>query len=66
MFIVFMLLLTKKINSAQIVESLKLYNALPYSIVVSATASDSAPLQFLAPYSGCAIGEFLEIAAFML
>lgn len=31
-----------------------------YSIVVSATASDAAPLQFLAPYSGCAMGEFFR------
>ena len=32
----------------------------PYSIVVSATASDAAPLQYLAPYSGCAMGEFFR------
>ena len=31
-----------------------------YSIVVSATASDAAPLQYLAPYSGCAMGEFFR------
>ena len=31
-----------------------------YSIVVSATASDAAPLQFLAPYSGCAMGEYFR------
>ena len=33
---------------------------LSYSIVVSATASDAAPLQYLAPYSGCAMGEFFR------
>ena len=33
---------------------------LPRSIVVSATASDAAPLQYLAPYSGCAMGEFFR------
>jgi len=31
-----------------------------YTIVVSATASDAAPLQYLAPYSGCAMGEFFR------
>ena len=35
-------------------------NALRYTIVVAATASEAAPLQFLAPYSGCAIGEFFR------
>lgn len=46
---------------AQIVNTLKEYGAMDYTIVVSATASDSAPLQFLAPYAGCAMGEeFME------
>ena len=35
-------------------------DAMKYSIVVSATASDAAPLQYLAPYSGCAMGEFFR------
>ena len=35
-------------------------DAMKYSIVVSATASDAAPLQFLAPYSGCAMGEYFR------
>ena len=35
-------------------------DAMKYSIVVAATASDAAPLQFLAPYSGCAIGEYFR------
>ena len=35
-------------------------DALKYSIVVAATASDPAPLQFLAPYTGCAMGEFFR------
>jgi F-type H+-transporting ATPase subunit alpha len=34
--------------------------AMAYTIVVAATASDPAPLQFLAPYSGCAIGEYFR------
>ena len=35
-------------------------DAMKYTIVVSATASDAAPLQYLAPYSGCAMGEFFR------
>ena len=35
-------------------------DAMKYSVVVSATASDAAPLQYLAPYSGCAMGEFFR------
>lgn len=42
---------------AQIVEKLKLHKAMSYTCVVSASASDAAPLQFIAPYAGCAIGE---------
>lgn len=41
-------------------KTLKDHNALRYSIIVAATASEAAPLQFLAPYSGCAIGEFFR------
>ena len=42
---------------AQIVNTLTKYGAMEYSIVVAATASDSAPLQYIAPYTGAAIGE---------
>src|SRR5260370_395392 len=45
---------------AQIVKTLQDYGALDYSIVVAATASEPAPLQFLAPYAGCAMGEFFR------
>ena len=45
---------------AQLVQILSKANALEYSILVAATASDPAPLQFLAPYSGCAIGEYFH------
>ena len=38
----------------------ELFRLSPISIVVSATASDAAPLQYLAPYSGCAMGEFFR------
>lgn len=43
---------------AQIVETLERHGAMEYTIVVAATASDSAPLQYLAPMSGAAMGEF--------
>lgn len=42
---------------AQIVEKLKQHDAMKYTTVVSATASEMAPLQYIAPYAGCAIGE---------
>lgn len=45
---------------AQVVEKLKQAGALEYTVVVAATAMDSAPLQFLAPYSGCRIGEYFR------
>ncbi|KAF3829838.1 hypothetical protein GH733_001789 [Mirounga leonina] len=41
-------------------EKKKLYYAMKYTIVVSATASDAAPLQYLAPYSGCSMGEYFR------
>ncbi|CAI4230069.1 unnamed protein product [Auanema sp. JU1783] len=47
----------KRSTVAQIVKRLSDAGAMDYTIVVSATASDAAPLQFLAPYSGCAFGE---------
>ncbi len=43
---------------AQIVEKLKQHDALKYTVIVSATASELAPLQYLAPYSGCTIAEY--------
>ncbi|TDW20555.1 F-type H+-transporting ATPase subunit alpha [Breznakia blatticola] len=42
---------------AQIVEKLRHYGALEYTTIVTSTASDAAPLQYIAPYAGCAIGE---------
>jgi F-type H+-transporting ATPase subunit alpha len=42
------------------VKVLKDHDSLRYSIIVAATASEAAPLQFLAPYSGCAIGEYFR------
>ncbi|HEU0071682.1 MAG TPA: F0F1 ATP synthase subunit alpha [Alphaproteobacteria bacterium] len=50
----------KRSTVAQIVKTLEERGALEYSIVVAATASDPAPLQFLAPYTGAAMGEFFR------
>ncbi|KAJ2608034.1 Alpha subunit of the F1 sector of mitochondrial F1F0 ATP synthase [Coemansia sp. RSA 1365] len=50
----------KRSTVAQFVQSLEENDALKYSIVVAATASEAAPLQYLAPYSGCAMGEFFR------
>jgi proton translocating ATP synthase F1 alpha subunit len=50
----------KRSTVANIVKTLKDAGAMDYTCVVAATASDAAPLQFLAPYSGCAIGEFFR------
>jgi F-type H+/Na+-transporting ATPase subunit alpha len=50
----------KRSTVAQFVKTLEEHGALEYSIVVAATASEPAPLQFLAPYTGCAMGEFFR------
>lgn len=50
----------KRSTVAQIVKRLTDSGAINYTIIVSATASDAAPLQYLAPYSGCAMGEFFR------
>jgi F-type H+-transporting ATPase subunit alpha len=50
----------KRSTVAQIVKTLEDYGALEYSIIVSATASEPAPMQFLAPYAGCTMGEFFR------
>src|ERR1700760_944930 len=47
----------KSSTVAQLVQTLEEYGAMEYSIVVAATASDPAPMQFLAPYTGCTMGE---------
>src|SRR5277367_6451415 len=47
----------KRSTVAQLVQTLEEYGAMEYSIVVAATASDPAPMQFLAPYTGCTMGE---------
>jgi F-type H+/Na+-transporting ATPase subunit alpha len=50
----------KRSTVAQFVKALEENGALDYSIVVAATASDPAPMQFLAPFSGCAMGEYFR------
>jgi F-type H+-transporting ATPase subunit alpha len=50
----------KRSTVAQIVKTLQDYGAMDYTIVVAATASEAAPLQFIAPYVGCAMGEFFR------
>ena len=50
----------KRSTVAQVVKTLVDADAMSYTIVVSASASDPAPLQYLAPYSGCAIGEYFR------
>ncbi len=50
----------KRSTVAQVVKTLEDYGAMAYTIVVAATASDPAPMQYIAPYSGCAIGEYFR------
>lgn len=50
----------KRSTVAQLVKTLEEYGAMEYSIVVAATASDPAPMQFLAPYTGAAMGEYFR------
>jgi F-type H+-transporting ATPase subunit alpha len=50
----------KQSTVAQVVEKLKRYGAMEYTCVVSAPAASSAPLQFLAPYTGCTMGEYFR------
>ena len=50
----------KRSTVAQVVKTLEEYGAMEYTIVVAATASDPAPMQYLAPYAGCAIGEYFR------
>ncbi|MEK9708576.1 MAG: F0F1 ATP synthase subunit alpha, partial [Alphaproteobacteria bacterium] len=58
LFCIYVAVGQKRSTVAQVVKTLRDHGALDYTIVVAATASDPAPLQFLAPYAGCAMGEF--------
>jgi F-type H+-transporting ATPase subunit alpha len=50
----------KRSTVAQVVKTLEDYGAMGYTIVVAATASDPAPMQYIAPYAGCAMGEYFR------
>jgi F-type H+/Na+-transporting ATPase subunit alpha len=50
----------KRSTVAQVVDKLREAGAMEYTIIVAATASEAAPLQFIAPYSGCTIGEYFR------
>jgi F-type H+-transporting ATPase subunit alpha len=50
----------KRSTVAQVVKTLEKYGAMDYSIIVAATASDPAPMQYIAPYAGCAMGEYFR------
>jgi F-type H+-transporting ATPase subunit alpha len=50
----------KRSTVAQVVRILEQHGAMDYTVVVAATASDPAPMQYIAPYSGCAMGEFFR------
>ena len=50
----------KRSTVAQVIRTLEQHGAMEYTIVVAATASDPAPMQYIAPYAGCAIGEYFR------
>ena len=60
LFCIYVAVGQKRSTVAQIVKTLEDYGAMEYSIVVASTASEPAPLQFLAPYSGCTMGEYFR------
>ena len=60
LFCIYVAVGQKRSTVAQIVRALEENGAMEYSIVVAATASDPAPMQFLAPYTACAMGEFFR------
>jgi F-type H+-transporting ATPase subunit alpha len=60
LFCIYIAVGQKRSTVAQLVKTLEDAGAMEYSIVVAATASEPAPLQFLAPYSGCAMGEYFR------
>jgi F-type H+-transporting ATPase subunit alpha len=50
----------KQSTVAQVVDKLRQYGAMEYTVVIAACASEMAPMQFIAPYAGCAMGEYLR------
>jgi len=59
-FCIYVAIGQKQSTVAQVVESLRINGALEYTCIVSAPASQAAPLQFIAPYTGCTIGEYFR------
>ncbi len=59
-FCIYVAIGQKRSTVAQVVDRLARNGAMDYTIIVAATASDAAPLQFIAPYSGCAMGEYFR------
>ncbi len=60
LFCIYVAIGQKRSTVAQVVKTLADYGALEYTIIVAATASDPAPMQFMAPYTGCAMGEYFR------
>ena len=60
MFCIYVAVGQKRSTVAQVVKTLEQYDAMKYTIVVSASASAPAPMQFIAPYAGCAMGEYFR------
>lgn len=60
LFCIYVAIGQKRSSVAQVVKTLRDYGAMDYTIVVAATASEAAPLQFLAPYAGTAMGEYFR------
>ncbi len=60
LFCIYVCIGQKRSTVAQVVKKLEERGAMQYSIVVAATASEPAPMQFLAPYTGCAMGEYFR------
>src|SRR3954452_10986727 len=60
MFCIYVAIGQKQSTVAQVVDRLSQYGAMEYTCVVAANASDPAPMQFFAPYTGCAIGEYFR------
>jgi F-type H+/Na+-transporting ATPase subunit alpha len=60
MFCIYVAVGQKRSTVARVVKTLEQHGAMEYTIVVSASASDPAPMQFIAPYAGCAMGEYFR------
>ncbi len=60
LYCVYVVIGQKRSTVAQVVKTLEEHGAMEYSIVVAATASDPAPLQYLAPFTGCAMAEYFR------